>query len=142
MGKPTQLTSLLIPTETLAAAKTLIPADGGKTFLLNLAGGFTVTLPAMADVKAGWSVAFKVKTAPTTAYIVAAVTADADTIVGHVVTATAHTTAGDIESTGGDQVNFVANQAVAGDWITLSTDGDVWYVYGSASVPAGLTITG
>lgn len=142
MPKPTQITSLLIPTVTLAAAKTLIPADGGKTFLLNLVDGFTVTLPAMADVKAGWSVTCKVKTAPTTAYIVAAVTADADTIVGHFDTATGHTTAGDIESTGGDQVNFVASQAVAGDYVDFSTDGDVWYVHGSSSVPAGLTITG
>jgi len=142
MPKPTQLTSLLIPTETLAAAKTLTPADGGKTFLLNLSGGFTVTLPAMADVKPGWSVTCKVKTAPATAYVVAAATADADTIVGHFNTATAHTTASDIESAGGDQVNFVASQAVAGDYVNFSTDGAVWYVHGSSSVPAGLTITG
>lgn len=142
MPKPTQINSLLIPPETLTAAKTLIPGDAGKTFLLNLAGGFTVTLPGIAQVKPGWNVKFKVKTAPTTAYIVAATTTDADTIVGHFVTATAHTTAGDIESTGGDQVNFVASQAVAGDWVTLETDGAVWYAYGSSSVPAGLTITG
>lgn len=142
MGKPTQITSLLIPTKTLIAATTLLAGDSGKTFMLNLAGGFTVTLPGIAQVGNGWACRFVVKTNPTAAYVLAATTTDADKILGHLNTATAQTTASDIETTGGDAVNFVANQAKVGDYVDIFTDGTKWYVEGSSSVPAGLTITG
>ena len=70
MSQPTQITSLRVPTETLAAAKTLVAKDSGKTFMLNLAGGFTVTLPTLKAAGNGFAVRFIVKTNPTTAYIV------------------------------------------------------------------------
>lgn len=143
MSKPTTITSLRVPTETLTEATTLTAKDSGKTFMLNTAGGFTVTLPSFLKGGNGWACRFIVKTAPTTAYIIAAVTADADKIVGNMNTSTAQTTASDFEATaGGDAVNFVANQAVIGDYIDIVTDGALWYVQGSSSVPAGLTITG
>ena len=142
MSQPTRITSLIIPTVTLAAATTLTAKDSGKTFMLNLAGGFTVTLPTMGPGINGWAAKFIVKTAPTTAYILAAVTADADTIKGNLNSSTGQTAAMDFETAGGDQVNFVANQAVAGDYIDLTTDGVNWYVEGSSTVIAALTITG
>lgn len=142
MSKPTKITSLLVPTETLAAAKTLTIKDAGKTFMLNLAGGFTVTLPALNAALNGWSAKFIVKTNPTTAYIVKPATGDEDTILGNLNSSTGQTSAMDFETTGGDQVNFVANQAKVGDYIDMTTDGVKWYVEGSATVIAALTITG
>jgi len=142
MGKPTKITSLLIPTETITAARTLLAGDSGKTFMLNLAGGFTVTLPALGTPINGWYAKFIVKTAPTTAYIVKPATGDEDTIKGNLNSSTGQTAAMDFETAGGDQVNFVANQAVAGDYIDITTDGVVWFVEGSCTVIAGLTITG
>lgn len=125
----------------LIAAKTLTAADNGKTFGLNLAGGFTVTLPALSTINTGFKVKFRCETNPTTAYILSTPTADLDKIVGFFVTATGHTTAGDIE-TAGDTVEFVANVALAGDFVTLENNGLKWFAYGMCSVPAALTISG
>ena len=49
--------------DTLIAAYTVIASDSGKTFMLDLAGGFAVTLPADADTDIGWNCRFYVKTA-------------------------------------------------------------------------------
>ena len=141
MGNPTKITSLLIPTVTLTAATTLTRADSGKTFMLNTAGGFTVTLPTLNAALNGWAAKFIVKTAPTTAYIITAGT-DTDTIKGNLNSSTGQTAAMDFETAGGDVVNFVANQAVAGDYLDFTTDGVVWFVEGSATIIAALTITG
>ena len=130
-----------LPVETskafvLTAARTVSAAETGATFYLSLAGGFTVTLPAAA---LGLQYTFIVKTAPTTAYIVAAATAD--TMGGSIVTSA--TGAADTEADiTGDQFNFVASTAVVGDRITLNSDGTGWYGYGVCSVAGGITITG
>ena len=50
--------------EVLASARTLSNEDSGKTFFLNLAGGFDVALP---PPELGLVFEFVVKTAPTTA---------------------------------------------------------------------------
>lgn len=126
--------------EAVAAAKTLTSEDSGKTFLLNLAGGFTVTLPAHS---AGLRFKFFVKTQPTTAYIVAAATADVDTIVGSFSSSDLDAIAdADGEVAGGDQINFVASTAVVGDWVEVISDGTNWYTSGHCTAVGGLTITG
>lgn len=123
--------------ETLAAADTLTAVDNGKTIFLDLAGGFTVTLPANAT--AGFRVSFIVKTAPTTAYIVLAATAD--TIIGYPVAA-----AGTDESANGnaagDQLNFVANTALPGDRADFVSDGTSWHVRATCKATGAITITG
>jgi hypothetical protein len=122
--------------EILAAARVLTRDDNAKTFFLNLAGGFDVTLP---KAERGLRFEFVVKTAPTTSYTVTAATAD--TMVGLVLSAGGE--AGDVESTvGADVVNFVANQAVVGDTLTLRCDGTYWYGVASCAVAAGMTFTG
>lgn len=127
--------------KSLTAATTLTAADNGKIFGLNLAGGFTVTLPALSKVNTGFKVKFRCETNPTTAYIISTDSADADKIVGFFVTATGHTTAGDID-TAGDTIEFVANTALAGDFVVLENNGLKWFAYGACSVPAALTISG
>jgi len=129
--------------KSLTAAYTVDPKqDNGKTFGLNLAGGFTVTLPALSKVTTGFKLRFRCEVAPTTAYIISA-SSNLDTIVGSFSTATAHTTAADIEATaGGDTIEFVAASAVIGDYITLETNGTLWFVTGHCSLPASLTISG
>ena len=125
--------------QTLAAAKTLTGDDNGKTFFLNLAGGFTVTLPAVSN--AGFRVKFIVKTAPTTAYIVAS--AAGDDILGGFDTGEDAAGSVDSEVSGGaDQVNFVANTSVIGDYAEFVSDGTNWYVGGHCNVQDGMTLTG
>lgn len=131
----TPLTSSNI--EVLTAARVLVAADAGKVFYLSLAGGFTVTLPANSTV--GFSCKFIVKTAPTTAYIVAAATAD--TIAGSILSSSG--AAEDTEGAAtGDQVNFVANTALVGDRLHVDMDGTSVYVFGICSGAGGITITG
>lgn len=123
-------------TKTLITTATLTSADSGKDIYLALAGGFTVTLPTPV---AGMWFRFTAQIAPTTAYIIAAATAD--TMAGTVVTAA--TGAADTEAdVTGDQWNFVASTAVIGDNITIWSDGTSWFGFGVASVAGGITITG
>ncbi len=56
--------------ESLITTKALDKEDSGKTFGLNLAGGFTITLPSLNLVNAGWKARFRVEITPTTAYII------------------------------------------------------------------------
>lgn len=128
--------------ESLIAAKTLDALDNGKIFGLNLAGGFTVTLPAVADVNAGWRVRFRVETNPTTAYIITEKAAsDTNIILGSINTSTGQTAAADFEASGATFVNFVASTAVVSDWVSIETNGTNWFAYGQCTVVAGITIT-
>lgn len=128
-----------VPTKSLTAATTLTESDSGTLFYLNLAGGFTVTLPAPTD---GVEYNFIVGTAPTTAYIVAnASGGTGDNMIGHVLSSSGG--AEDTETTaGGDQVNFVANTAVVGDRLHVVSDGTYWYVSAICAAAGGITITG
>lgn len=121
---------------TLTGAATLDVSDSGALILLNLAGGFTVTLPAPAT---GLTFDFLVVTAPTTAYII--LSNPTDIIIGHVLSSSGG--AEDTEATaGGDVVNFVANTAVIGDRLHLVSDGTYWYARGTCAAAGGITITG
>ena len=142
MGKPTQITSLRIPTETLITTKTLVPADSGKTFFLSLAGGFTVTLPGVAKAGNGFAVEFIVKIDPTTAYIVTEKAAsDTNVLTGGVVERETDTASDGPYSAAFTQVNFVANTAVLGDIIRIVSDGVRYYVDGQVNADGGITLT-
>ena len=122
--------------ETLTAARVLTAGDSGKTFFLNLAGGFDVTLPALTVTG---SFKFIVLTAPTTAYTITGATADK--IVGHVLSSSGG--AEDHEDTaGGDVVNFIANTAVIGDEVTITMNGTLYFASCKCAAAGGITITG
>lgn len=129
--------------ESLITTKALDAEDSGKTFGLNLAGGFTVTLPALSKVNAGFRVSFRVEIQPTTAYIITEDgTADTNTVIGHVTTSTAETTASDFASdTPVTFVTFVATAAEAGDVAHFTTNGTNWFVEAVCTIPTGITLT-
>jgi len=122
--------------EALASASTLTHQDSGKHFLLNLAGGFTTTLPSP---KAGWKARFTVKTAPTTAYII--VTASSANIVEGGVGSGEDASGSVACVSNADTITFVANKAVAGDYIELESDGTSFFINGNVLVQDGLTTT-
>jgi len=126
--------------ESLTAAKILTTEDSGKVFMLNLAGGFDVTLPsATANNIAGCHYTFIVGTDPTTAYTITGTTTDA--MAGKVVCSAGGNE--DEENTrGGDVVNFIANTAVIGDKVEIYCDGVGYYAYGITGAAGGITITG
>ena len=129
--------------ESLITTKSLDKEDNGKTFFLNLAGGFTVTLPALATVDAGWKVKIVVGITPTTAYIITENAAsDTNTIVGCMTASTGQTNAAAFSATGVTFITFVVSSgAVKGDWVEITTDGTNWYATGCSTVPAGITMT-
>lgn len=123
--------------EVISAARTLTADDSGKTFILALAGGFTVTLPANTTV--GFRCRFRVGVNPTTAYIIAAATAD--TIAGSVLSSSG--AAEDTEGAfTGDQVNFVANTALVGDTCDIEIVPQGVIAQAVCSAAGGITITG
>lgn len=117
----------------LTVASTLSISDSGTTYFLNTAGGFTTTLPAPME---GVNFRFVVKTAPTTAYIIA-VAGGSDLGVGVMAAATA-ADAGAFDANA-DVINFVANQAKVGDWVDVVSDGTSWYFTGVQQLAAGVT---
>lgn len=121
--------------ETVITTNVITAAESGKTFFLDLAGGFTSTLPAPA---AGLRYTFIVKTAPTTAYVIAS-NGGADIIVLGVNELEVDTGDDGPYDDNADTVNFVANVAVAGDFITLISDGTKWYGYGQTNADGGIT---
>lgn len=121
----------MVKPSVLTEARTLTDSDSGKTYFLNLAGGFTVTLPTP---RAGVNFEFIVKTAPTTAYTIATNGASA-IILGQVITTDGNAaTDPDVEKTGQSSITFVANTAVVGDSVELISDGTYWYANGYSSV--------
>lgn len=118
--------------ETIAAAKTLVAADIGQTFILSAAGGATITLPALS---AGARLKFVIgSTFATTNWVIDSAEGDnihgSITVAGVVVVAAAE-----------DQINFVATAEAIGDWIELLSDGTYWYVSGQAALSGGITAT-
>lgn len=122
-------------TEVLAAATTLTAADSGKTFFLNLAGGFQVDLPAVA---AGLEFEFIVSTSPTTAYIIVTEGGD-DVMVVEISELEVDTTNDGPYDVNADTLNFVANVAVIGDRVRMICDGTKWYARGSTNADGGIT---
>ena len=123
--------------ETVITTNVITAAESGKTFFLDLAGGFVSTLPAPA---AGLRFTFIVKTAPTTGdYTIVTNGTTQKVLKGLAVIAA--DAVGDV-SAGGTTATFVANNALPGDRVDVICDGTIWYMVGYAQVTAGLTITG
>lgn len=124
-------------TQTFAAfPQTLVGSDNGSTIYLNLAGGGTINLPAVA---AGLKFKFVVKTAPTTAYII--VSTPTDIIIGYPVASDGSDQTAN-GNTAGDQLNFVANVSLPGDSAVFECDGTNWYVAAQGKATGAITITG
>jgi hypothetical protein len=119
----------------LTAASTLTAAQSGTTFFLNAATEFATTLPAPA---AGLTYTFIVKTAPSGASYTVVTASSANIIKGQAVNAAG--VAGDT-GTADDTISFVDGQAVAGDMVTVISDGTNWFAYGQCAVAAGITFT-
>lgn len=119
----------------LTAASTLTAADSGNVYFLDSATEFATTLPAPA---AGLSFTFIVKSAPSGANYTIVTAASANIIKGQ-----AYPASGDAGDTGtaDDTISFVSAAAVAGDMVTLISDGTSWFAKAFCAVAAGVTFT-
>jgi hypothetical protein len=120
--------------EVVITTNVIAASENGRTFYLNLAAGFTSTLPAPA---LGLRFRFIVKTAPTGAAYVITTNGSANIMYGMM-----------LERAGGagvagaarDTFNFIHNQSIAGDWVEFWSDGTNWYYHGMVDVAAGNTV--
>jgi len=98
---------------TLTGAYQCLDSDSGKVFMLDLAAGFIVTLPADADTDIGWNCRFYVKTAADDAYLIKCQNVSGDQFVGGF--SVASTTAGFghavLAAANDSQIAFDANLA-------------------------------
>jgi hypothetical protein len=119
------------------AAAQLTTDDAGKVHFFNLATGFTLYLPPVAEA-AGSTFTFVVKTNTTsTNHVVSEYTTDdTDVILGNV---NHGATTG--ASTGCTLVSFVASLDAVGDYVTMFSDGVKWYVGGSAETASAITFS-
>lgn len=115
-------------THSLAAAYTLTAADSGKIFLLTIATGVALTLPAPVD---GLYYKFYVTIAPTTLWTIVA---DAAVIQGGATGA-----GGDIPAVNETTIT-VATDADPGDWVGLLSDGTSWFLTGRGVHAAYITL--
>ena len=121
--------------ETVITTNVITAAETGTTYFLDLADGFTSTLPAPAI---GLRYKFIVKTAPTTAYIIAT-NGGADIMVVSVNELETDTTEDGPSDDNADTFNFVANIALPGDFVDVYCDGTKWYLLGQTRADGAVT---
>jgi hypothetical protein len=118
--------------EVVTATNVITAVESGKTFYLNLAGGFTSTLPApAADLK----FKFIVTTAPTTAYIITT-NSGANLLFGTFLDIVGELTYFSAQ----DTLNFVASASVVGDVLEVESDGTNWYCVAKSGADGGITV--
>jgi hypothetical protein len=122
--------------ETVITTNVILASESGKTFFLDLAAGFTSTLPAPA---AGLEYSFIVKTAPTGAAYVIATDGGANIIVITVNELETDTTEDGPSDDDADTVNLVENIALPGDRIDFKCDGTKWYAMGQTRADGAVT---
>lgn len=108
-------------------------AESGKTFFLNTTTGFVSTLPAPA---AGLKYRFVVKLVNTGTNHTIVCNGGASLFQGNVMVASTVVT-----SVAGTSVNLVANTCDIGDYVEVISDGTSWFLNGSATTTAGITVT-
>lgn len=120
---------------TITAIDSIVASDHGKTIYINNATGFAITLPAPI---AGFRCKFVSKTSNTSGNHTIVTPSSTNIIKGFAANAAG---AAVTPLSDGDTISFVANQSVAGDQVTLDSDGTSWFMGGFAQVAAGITLT-
>jgi hypothetical protein len=120
---------------TITAIDSIVAADHNKTVLIDNATGFAITLPAPI---AGFKVTIVSKTSNTSGNHTVVTATSANVIKGFAANAAG---AAVTPLSDGDTISFVANQSVAGDQVSLTSDGTSWFMTGFAQVAAGITNT-
>ena len=105
--------------------------ENGTTFFLNVATGFTSTLPAPAI---GLHYRFFVRIAPTTAYVITT-DSGANIMYGTYLDIVGEQTYFSAQ----DTISFVANTSVIGDRLDVFSDGLYWYCTGFSGANGGIT---
>ena len=121
----------------ITVATAILPSDSGNLFTISQASGaYAIALPAVADAQRGWNCRFILKTAATNAVTISATAGDGDNIIARGLDM--EDGAVGTETQGVDVITFI-NGALAGDEVSLVTDGVSWYATSIASDAAHIT---
>ena len=121
----------------ITASKVLTSSDDNQIWNVTHGSGFTIDLPKMSTISAGWNATFNHQVAGTNLVTIQCNAADDGKMFGFIVDINA--TSGKI-ATAEDEMNFIAT-AVACDRIYCEYDGLNWYVFGQSGADGGITAT-
>lgn len=124
--------------EIVTAAKTIHVNENGRTFFLNSATEFEMTLPPPA---AGLHYKFFVTAAPSGADYTVITSGAAQILAGQVYSSDGVDADSETAFTA-TTINFVGGAAVIGDSAEVWSDGVNWYARCFCNVSTGITITG
>ena len=132
----------LMPYESITAAKSLDSDDSGKVFTLDLAAGFTVTLPAVASVPQGWYCKIVVGTNCTSnSYIITEnATYDTDIIVAQINELETDDTQDGPSSTGCTTITLGNALDTIGDTFDIWSNGTNYFVQGTVKLDGGAAL--
>ena len=120
----------------------LAAADSGKVIFMDASSANTITLPAIADVPAGWHI--KVILTATGAAGIINTSGAEDKLLGQVVAADADGSAIAVTNdTDADRITFV-NACLPGAYVDITSNGTLFYVHGfgtHATASDKLTLT-
>ncbi len=119
----------------IAATKALTAGDDGTTFNVTQAA-YTITLPAISSISAGWNVTFNLSTAASHNTVVAAASGDEDKIYG------IHIDASPTAVDAADNVTFASGTAVLNDRMYFECDGTRWFCQTISAANGGITSAG
>ena len=119
----------------LAATKVLNAGDDGLIWLIDLDATFTITLPKLSTVSAGWNATFHNNDEGSGAVTIQPASGDEDTMYGHKIDVTDTVAIAD-----SDAIVFAA-ASLLGDRLYCESDGTRWYVSAMSSVNNGHTVT-
>jgi hypothetical protein len=123
--------------ETLAAAKVLTGADSGKTYILDAAVGYAITLPAL-PTEGEYKFTFVVgSTFITSDWVVSS--SEGDNING--IISDMGTTVAGVPAAAEDNITFELGAEAVGDWVEFVSDSgnSQWLVRGVCANNGGIT---
>jgi hypothetical protein len=123
--------------KTVTGTYVIPEGENGKTYFLNSATEFTMTLPTVAS---GLKYKFIIAAAPSGAdYVITAGSAIIKGGINEIETDTGDD--GPSSSSGVTNINFKDGVAVASDWCEVISDGVNWFLTGQTIADGGVTLT-
>lgn len=128
--------------EVVTDTRILTVADHNKVMFLSDLSGFTMTLPLISTLFAGWRIRIIIKTTATSnGYLVTENGSDNNVIVtNNIVELEVDTGDNAPSNTGHTTITLVNGSAVLGDWLDIECDKTKFYVHGMTNVDGGITL--
>ncbi len=120
-----------------------LAADNGKTFFMNHATEFDITLPLLSTVVKGWHCKVIIGLTPSGAnYRVLEHGSDSGKILCNGINESETDTGDNAEyNATGTTLTSVGGTGVLGDWVEIHTNGLFWFVRGHAAADGGIAVT-